>query len=90
MRALLAALLLAAPAAPAPAAPAPDQAATALARKVQAYYEGTRDLEARFEQTYTYAGLGRRQLSSGTLRVKKPGASSMQSSHRGPSRRRKR
>ncbi len=69
MTALLAALLLAVPA----AAPAPDQAATALARKVQAYYEGTRDLEARFEQTYTYAGLGRRQLSSGTLRVKKPG-----------------
>ena len=69
MTALLAALLLAVPA----AAPAPDQAATALARKVQAYYEGTRDLEARFEQTYTYAGLGRRQVSSGTLRVKKPG-----------------
>jgi outer membrane lipoprotein carrier protein len=73
MTALLAALLLAAPAALAPAAPSSDQAATALARKVQAYYEGTRDLEARFEQTYTYAGLGRRQLSSGTLRVKKPG-----------------
>jgi outer membrane lipoprotein carrier protein len=66
MKALLAALLVAAPAA------APDQA-TDLARKVQGYYEATRDLEARFEQTYTYAGFGRRQVSSGTLRVKKPG-----------------
>ncbi len=69
MKALLAALLVAAPAA---AAPPPDQAA-GLARKVQAYYEATRDLEARFQQTYTYAGFGRRQVSSGTLRVKKPG-----------------
>src|SRR5512133_970145 len=67
MTALLAALLLAAPAAPTPAQ------ATDLARKVQAYYEATRDLQARFEQTYTYSGFGRRQVSSGTLRVKKPG-----------------
>jgi outer membrane lipoprotein carrier protein len=67
MKALLAALLVAAP-----QTPAPDQAAD-LARKVQAYYEATRDLEARFQQTYTYAGFGRRQVSSGTLRVKKPG-----------------
>jgi outer membrane lipoprotein carrier protein len=66
MKALLAALLVAAPAA------APDQA-TDLARKVQGYYEATRDLEAKFQQTYTYAGFGRRQVSSGTLRVKKPG-----------------
>jgi outer membrane lipoprotein carrier protein len=67
MKALLAALLVAA----APAA-APDPA-TDLARRVQAYYEATRDLEAKFQQTYTYAGFGRRQVSSGTLRVKKPG-----------------
>ena len=67
MKALLAALLVAAP-----AAPPPDPAAE-LARKVQGFYEATRDLEARFEQTYTYAGFGRRQVSSGTLRVKKPG-----------------
>jgi outer membrane lipoprotein carrier protein len=67
MKALLAALVLAAP-----AAPVPEQA-TDLARKVQAYYEATRDLEAKFQQTYTYAGFGRRQVSSGTLRVKKPG-----------------
>jgi outer membrane lipoprotein carrier protein len=47
--------------------------AAELARKVQDHYERTRDLEARFQQTYTYAGFGRRQVSSGTLRVKKPG-----------------
>lgn len=67
MIALAAALLVAA------AGPAPDLSAAELARKVQAYYERTADLEARFQQTYTYAGFGRRQLSSGTLRVKKPG-----------------
>ncbi len=54
------------------AAPAPGGSA-ALAAKVQAYYERTRDLEARFTQTYTYSGFGRKQVSSGTLRVKKPG-----------------
>ncbi|HEY6098003.1 MAG TPA: outer membrane lipoprotein carrier protein LolA [Anaeromyxobacter sp.] len=48
-------------------------AAPALAAKVQGFYERTRDLEARFAQTYTYSGFGRRQVSSGTLRVKKPG-----------------
>jgi outer membrane lipoprotein carrier protein len=47
--------------------------ATALARKVQAFYETTHDLRARFVQTYTYASIGRRQVSKGTLEVKKPG-----------------
>jgi len=47
--------------------------AAALAARVQAYYERTADLEARFDQTYVYSGFGRRQVSSGTLRVKKPG-----------------
>ncbi|HET8538678.1 MAG TPA: outer membrane lipoprotein carrier protein LolA [Anaeromyxobacter sp.] len=70
MKALLAALALSLAAAPAaPAAPS----AAALAARVQGYYERTRDLEARFAQTYTYAGFGRKQSSSGTLRVKKPG-----------------
>jgi outer membrane lipoprotein carrier protein len=69
MQALLAALLLAATPASTPA----PAAAAELARKVQAYYEQTKDLEARFQQTYTYAGFGRRQVSGGTLRVKKPG-----------------
>jgi outer membrane lipoprotein carrier protein len=53
------------------AAPAPE--AQALARKVQAFYEQTRDLTAGFRQTYIYAGMGRRQVSSGLLQVKKPG-----------------
>ena len=68
---LPAALALALAAAPSPPASAPS--AAALAAKVQAYYERTRDLEARFSQTYTYAGFGRKQVSSGMLRVKKPG-----------------
>ncbi len=67
MIALLAALLAAA------AGPPPDSAAVDLARKVQTFYERTGDLEARFQQTYIYSGFGRRQVSSGTLRVKKPG-----------------
>ncbi len=67
LAAALAAVLAAAPAAPA------GPSAAALAAKVQGYYERTRDLEAKFTQTYTYAGFGRRQVSSGTLRVKKPG-----------------
>jgi outer membrane lipoprotein carrier protein len=89
MNAALAALLLlvAAPGSPPPAlapapradlvvaqdraAPAPD--ARALAGKVQAFYEQTKDLRARFRQTYTYAGFGRRQVSGGALLVKKPG-----------------
>lgn len=70
MNALAAALAVALAAAP--AAPAGPSAA-ALAARVQGYYERTRDLEARFTQTYTYAGFGRRQVSSGTLKVKKPG-----------------
>ncbi len=65
------ALALAVSAAPAQATAAPD--AQALVRKVQAFYERTRDLTARFKQTYTYAGFGRRQVSSGKLLVKKPG-----------------
>jgi outer membrane lipoprotein carrier protein len=59
-------------AAPAAAATAGPTAA-GLTRKVQAYYEKTRDLEAAFTQTYVYGGLGRKLTSSGTLKVKKPG-----------------
>lgn len=68
MNAALIALLFAA----APSGQAATEAAR-LAAKVQAFYERTKDLEARFAQTYTYAGFGRRQVSSGRLRVKKPG-----------------
>jgi outer membrane lipoprotein carrier protein len=45
----------------------------ALAHRVQAFYEKTRDLEAHFEQTYTYSAFGRSQRSSGTIRLKRPG-----------------
>jgi outer membrane lipoprotein carrier protein len=57
------------------AAPAgqPSADAARLAAKVQGFYERTRDLKARFSQTYTYAGFGRKQESSGTIEVKKPG-----------------
>jgi outer membrane lipoprotein carrier protein len=55
-----------------PPGPAPAEASR-LAARVQAFYERTKDLQARFAQTYTYAGFGRRQVSSGTLKVKKPG-----------------
>lgn len=70
MRALPVLLVLAAPwvGTAAPASPA-----RALAQKVQAFYERTRDLEARFVQTYTYTAFGRKQVSRGTLSVKKPG-----------------
>jgi len=68
-RALLA-LLLALPAVVGGADPV---GAAALAREVQSYYERTKDLEARFVQTFTYASFGRSQTSRGTLRVKKPG-----------------
>ena len=69
MKIVLTALMVAGASAP----PGQNADASALAAKVQAFYERTRDLEARFEQTYTYAGFGRRQVSSGRLRVKKPG-----------------
>ncbi len=55
-------------------AAAPSADAHAVARRVQDFYERTRDLEASFSQTYTYAGFGgRRQASKGVVRVKKPG-----------------
>jgi outer membrane lipoprotein carrier protein len=68
---IAAALALLLAATPAGVPPAAD--ATALARKVQGFYETTRDLRARFVQTYTYAAIGRRQVSKGALEVKKPG-----------------
>ena len=68
---LAASLVLILAAAPAGAPAPPD--AKGLAGRVQAFYESTRDLRARFVQTYTYAALGRRQVSKGSLEVKKPG-----------------
>jgi outer membrane lipoprotein carrier protein len=68
MLALLLALSVAAPAEPPTASEA-----QALVRKVQAHYDQTKDLRAKFQQTYTYSGFGRKQTSSGELLVKKPG-----------------
>jgi outer membrane lipoprotein carrier protein len=75
---LVAALVLPAPEggtgpATAPAAPGQGPSAAELTRKVQAFYEKTRDLEAAFTQVYVYAGLGRKLTSTGTLKIKKPG-----------------
>jgi outer membrane lipoprotein carrier protein len=67
---MLATLALLAITAAAPAAP--GDAASVVAR-VQAFYDRTKDLTARFQQTYTYSGFGRKQVSSGKLLVKKPG-----------------
>jgi outer membrane lipoprotein carrier protein len=47
--------------------------AQTLAHKVQAVYEHTSDFRARFVQTYVYGGVGRKQVSRGTLAIKKPG-----------------
>jgi outer membrane lipoprotein carrier protein len=58
---------------PAPAVAANGPSAAELTRKVQTFYEKTRDLEASFTQTYLYGGLGRKLTSSGTLKIKKPG-----------------
>src|SRR3954468_15784300 len=62
--ALLLSLLLAAPA---------KDPATAIARRVQAYYAQTKDFSASFHQRYTYVAIGRVEDSEGTVQVKKPG-----------------
>jgi outer membrane lipoprotein carrier protein len=62
--ALLLSLLLAAPA---------KDPATAIARRVQAYYAQTKDFSASFHQRYTYVSIGRVEDSEGTVQVKKPG-----------------
>lgn len=56
-------------------APVAAKAPTApeLAQKVQRFYEKTSDYSADFQQVYRYQGSARRQVSSGTMQVKKPG-----------------
>lgn len=56
-------------------APVASKAPTApeLAQKVQRFYEKTSDYSADFQQVYRYQGSARRQVSSGTMQVKKPG-----------------
>lgn len=53
--------------------PAPATGAAALADKVQAFYEHTRDFSASFTQQYKYKTMARTQKSAGTVQVKKPG-----------------
>ena len=62
----------AAPAAPAPAAKTRRSASAVLAN-VQSFYDGTRDLRASFEQTYTNTVYGSRRTTSGTMLLKQPG-----------------
>jgi outer membrane lipoprotein carrier protein len=57
-----------------PAAPAwaPDNASEVLVM-VQAFYDGTADLEAKFKQTYWNPTYGEAKKTSGKLKLKKPG-----------------
>jgi len=58
----------------APNAPAwrPDNASDVLVM-VQAFYDGTKDLEAKFKQTYWNPTYGESKKTSGKLKLKKPG-----------------
>ena len=47
--------------------------AVELAKKVQGFYEKTKDFTAHFDQTYRYMAMARTQKSSGIVQVKKPG-----------------
>jgi outer membrane lipoprotein carrier protein len=70
-------LLLAAAAALAsgsrPAGQAQPVAADALARRIQAHYDGVGDFSATFEQRYTGGVLRKQTTERGTVQVKKPG-----------------
>jgi len=59
------------PAKPAPAAPASP--ADAVAAKVQAFYDQTKDFSAEFIQSYTRVALSKTSESRGTVKVLKPG-----------------
>jgi outer membrane lipoprotein carrier protein len=60
--------------APAPKPPAamPSEV-KALVDRVQAFYEGTADFTARFQQDYTYKAFKRTQTSTGSVTFMKPG-----------------
>ena len=64
-------LLLSVFAAPAPATPA-DPPVAPLVAKIQKFYDATKDLHARFEQTLE-SGMGGKKRASGELWLKKPG-----------------
>lgn len=69
------ALFLALLAAPASKHKADDPATKgrALAARIQRFYQRTKDFSADFTQRYNYVAMGRTDVSSGTVKVKKPG-----------------
>jgi outer membrane lipoprotein carrier protein len=69
-------LVAADPDTPTPAADpaaAPKGAASLVLAKVQTYYDDTKDFSTAFTQTYTAAVYGTKKVSTGKLRVKRPG-----------------
>lgn len=61
-----------------PAEPGGDPAvvkgeASKILAQVQSFYDGTKDMSAGFQQTYTHPVYGTKTVSKGKLRVKKPG-----------------
>ncbi len=60
--------------APADASPAPAKvSASAVLASVQAFYDGTIDLQGGFRQTYVHQVYGTRTVSHGQLKLRKPG-----------------
>lgn len=57
----------------APAAPAAEKSASAVLAGVQAFYDGTVDLQGAFKQTYVHPVYGTRTVSNGQLKLRKPG-----------------
>lgn len=54
-------------------AEAPKGEASRILATVQSFYDGTKDLSAKFKQTYTHPVYGTKTVSKGKLSVKKPG-----------------
>ncbi len=56
-----------------PAGPAAPASASEALTRVQAFYDGLSDLQAKFSQTYVHAVYGTRTRSFGRLSLKRPG-----------------
>ncbi len=54
-------------------APAKKLKASALLARVQAFYDGTTDMQAAFKQTYRHQVYGTKTVTKGQLSLKKPG-----------------
>jgi outer membrane lipoprotein carrier protein len=59
------------PQASAPSKPVAPLAAEEIVKKLQKFYDDTKDYQARFNQVYTYKAYGRKQKSSGKVYFKK-------------------